>query len=136
MVSAAKRSAPALALLVHPNMAVLSALQHSFEARGFHSVVSRDMPTAMLALSQHDFAVAVIYHRVAEDGDGFSVGAMARRIFPNAHIAVICGEKDVVSLQAAINNRLDQVFEEKAGSEQVVDAILGKLGKAETASVQ
>jgi ActR/RegA family two-component response regulator len=136
VVSAAKRSAPALALLVHPNMAVLSALQHSFEARGFHSVVSRDMPTAMLALSQHDFAVAVIYHRVVEDGDGFSVGAMARRIFPHAHIAVICGEKDVSALQAAINNRLDQVFDEHSGSEQVVDAILGKLGKEESASVQ
>ena len=136
MVSAARKSAPALALLVHPNMGVLSALQRSFEGRGFHSVVSRDMPTALLALSQHDFTVAVVHHRIVEEGDGFALGAMARRIFPQAHIAVICGERDVSALQAAINNRFDQVFDDKAGSEQVADAILGKLGRAETDAVQ
>jgi hypothetical protein len=136
VVSAVKKSAPALALLVHPNMGVLSALQHSFEVRGIHSVVSRDMPTTLLALSQHDFAVAVIHHRVTEEGDGWALGSVARRLFSQAHIAVICGEKDVMSLQAAINNRLDQVFDEKAGSEQVADAIIGKLGRAETEKVQ
>lgn len=136
MVSVAKRSAPPLALLVHPNTGVLSALQRAFEARGMHSVVSRDMATTLLALSQHDFSVAVVHHRIHEEGDGWALGGVARRLFSGAHIAVICGEKDVAALQSAINNRLDQVFDEKAGIEQITDTIMGKLGKSETEQVQ
>ena len=136
MVSAVRKNAPALALLVHPNMGVLSGLQRSFEARGIHSVVSRDMPTALLALSQHDLAAVVVNHRVVEEGDGFALGSVARRLFPESHIAVICGEKDVASLQAAINNRLDQVFDEKVAIEKIADAVIGKLTKSATEKVQ
>lgn len=128
MVKVAKREVSALALLVHPNMSVLSALQNSFAARGIHSLVARDMPTALLALSQHEFTAAVVHHRIAEDGDGWALGSVVRRIFPDAHIAVICEEKDVAALQAAINNRLNQVFDEKSDSEQVANAIAGRLG--------
>jgi ActR/RegA family two-component response regulator len=117
-------------------MGVLSALQRSFEARGIHSVVSRDMATTLMALSQHEFSVAVLHHRIHEDGDGWALGGVARRLFPGAHIAVICGEKDVAALQSAINNRLDQVFDEKAAIEQITDAIMGKLSKSETDKVQ
>jgi ActR/RegA family two-component response regulator len=117
-------------------MGTLSSLQRSFEAHGMHSVVSRDMPTALLALSQHDFTVVVIHHRIVEEGDGWALGSLARRLFPQAHIAVICTEKDVAALQAAINNRLDQVFDEKAASEQIAEAILRKQGKGETDQVQ
>ena len=135
-VVSARKNAPALALLVHPNMSVLSALQRSFEVRGIHSVVSRDMATTLLALSQHDFSVAVVHHRIHEEGDGWALGGVVRRLFPSAHIAVMCGEKDVAALQSAINNRLDQVFDEKAALEEVTDAIVGKLGKSETEKVQ
>ena len=128
MVSVAKRR-PGLALLVHPNMGALSSLQRSFEMNDMHSVVSRDMPTALLALSQHDFTVVVIHHRIVEEGDGWALGSLARRIFPQSHIAVICTEKDVAALQAAINNRLDQVFDEKTASEQIADAILRKQAR-------
>ena len=130
MVKVAKENAPTLVLLVHPNMTVLSALQNSFAARGVHSVVSRDMPTALLALSQHEFAIAVIHHRVVEDGDGWALGSVVRRIFPESYVAVICGEKDVASLQAAINNRLNNVFDEKAAGEHIADAVLGKTSGA------
>jgi ActR/RegA family two-component response regulator len=136
VVNAVRKNAPALALLVHPNMGELSGLQRSFESRGIHSVVSRDMPTALLALSQHEFAAVVLHHRIVEDGDGFALGSVARRIFPECHIAVICAEKDVASLQAAINNRLDQVFDHKAAAGQIADAILGKVSKSETERVQ
>jgi DNA-binding NtrC family response regulator len=135
VVSPAKRR-PTLALLVHPNMGVLSGLQRSFETHGMHSVVSRDMPTALLALSQHDFTVLVIHHRMTEEGDGWALGSLARRLFPDAHIAVICTEKDVAALQAAINNRLDEVFDEKTASEQIAESIFRKQGKGETDQVQ
>ena len=136
MVNIAKKASPALALLVQPNMGALSALQRSFEARGIHSVVSRDMATALLALSQHDFSVVVVHHRIHEDGDGWGLGGVARRLFPKAYIAVMCGEKDVAALQSAINNRLDQVFDDKSAIDQIADAIIGKLGKSETEKVQ
>jgi DNA-binding NtrC family response regulator len=136
VVSSATKNDPMLALLIHPNMGVLSALQNSFAARGVHSVVSRDMPTALLALSQHDFSVAVIHDRIIEAGDGWALGSIVRRLFPGAHIAVICGTKDVLALQSAINNRLDQVFDEKVAIEKIADAVIGKLGKSETEKVQ
>ena len=128
VVKVAKHDVQTLALLVHPNMGVLSALQNSFAARGVHSLVARDLPTALLALGQHDFSAAVVYQRMAEEGDGWALGSVVRRIFPDAHIAVICSEKDVASLQAAINNRLNQVFDEKAGSEDVAETIANRLG--------
>jgi len=136
VVSAAKKAPANVALLVHPSMGVLSSMQRSFEARGVHSVVARDIPSALLALSQHDFTILVVHHRFVEDGDGWSLGAITRRLFPHAYIAVTCGEKDVLALQSAINNRLDQVFDEKAATDQIVDAIVGKLGKSETEKVQ
>ena len=125
-----------LSLLVHPNISTLSALQRSFEIEGMESVVSRDMPTALLALSQHDFSVVVIYHRIVEEGDGWTLGALVRRLFPRAHIAVICNEKDVSALKAAINNRLDQVFDEKTDHEQIVAAILQKQARDGSRQVQ
>jgi ActR/RegA family two-component response regulator len=136
MVSRAKQPPAKLALLVHPNMNFLSALQRAFSDRGMMAVACRDLPTALLALSQHDFEAAVIHSKISEEGDGWSLSATARRIFPDAHIAVTCTERDVVSLQSAINNRLNQIFEQSVPGEQIADAIVAKLGKSETSQVQ
>ena len=136
MVSRAKQAPAALALLVHPNMNFLSGLQRAFSSRGIMAVTCRDLPTALLSMSQHDFEVAVIHSKIYEEGDGWSLSAVARRIFPDAHIAVTCTERDVASLQSAINNRLNQIFEESVQGEQIADAIVGKLGKSETSHVQ
>jgi ActR/RegA family two-component response regulator len=136
VVRNARKETIALALLVHPNMGTLSSLQRSFEMHGMHSVVSRDMPTALLALSQHDFSVVVIRDRISETDDGWALGSLARRLYPEAHIAVVCTEKDVAALQSAINSRLDEVFDEKAATDQIAEAILRKRAKDETDKVQ
>ena len=138
MVSRNKGHVETLALLVHPNTAVLSALQHSFAARGVHSVVARDMASALLALGQHEFNIAVINQRIAvnEDGDGWALGCVMRRLFPDAHVAVICSEKDVASLQAAINNRLNQVFDAQTGAEDIADATVRSTDRPQLAMVQ
>jgi ActR/RegA family two-component response regulator len=135
MVSRAKKPPAQLALLVHPNMNFLSGLQRAFSSRGVMAVACRDLPTALLALSQHDFEAAVIHSKITEEGDGWSLSAIARRIFPDAHISVTCTEKDVAALQSAINNRLNQIFEESVQGEQIADAILGKLEGASSAQV-
>lgn len=135
MVNRAQKPPASLALLVHPNMNFLSALQRSFAAQDVMAVACRDLPTALLALSQHDFEIAVIHSKVFEEGDGWSLSAVARRIFPDAHIAVTCTAKDVASLQSAINNRLNQIFEEVVPSEQIANAILGKIDRSASGKV-
>ncbi|MCU1311124.1 MAG: hypothetical protein JWO20_2249 [Candidatus Angelobacter sp.] len=127
MVKTRKDEVPRLALLVHPNVSFLTALQHSFEAKGVHSVVARDLPTALLALNQHDFGMAVIHSRIAEEGDGWALAGVVRRMFGRAHVAVTCEEKSVLSLQSTINHGLNQLFDKNTDSEQVVSAVLSKI---------
>jgi ActR/RegA family two-component response regulator len=136
MVKARKDELPRLALLVHSNVAFLTALQHSFEARGIHSVVARDLPTALLALNQHDFGVAVIHSRITEEGDGWALAGVVRRLFVRAHVAVTCEEKSVLSLQSTINHGLNQLFDKSCDSDQVVSAVLAKIGGAAEPMVQ
>jgi ActR/RegA family two-component response regulator len=131
MVKTRKDEVPRLALLVHPNVSFLTALQHSFEAKGVHSVVARDLPTALLALNQHDFGMAVINSRIAEEGDGWALAGVVRRMFGRAHVAVTCEEKSVLSLQSTINHGLNQLFDKNTDSEQVVSAVLSKISGGE-----
>jgi ActR/RegA family two-component response regulator len=132
MVKTRKDELPRLALLVHPNVSFLTALQHSFEAKGVHSVVARDLPTALLALNQHDFGMAVINSRVAEEGDGWALAGVVRRMFGRAHVAVTCEEKSVLSLQSTINHGLNQLFDKNTDSDQVVSAVLSKMVGSES----
>ncbi|MCU1308086.1 MAG: hypothetical protein JWN45_2781 [Acidobacteriaceae bacterium] len=132
MVKTRKDEVPRLALLVHPNVSFLTALQHSFEAKGVHSVVARDLPTALLALNQHDFGMAVINSRVTEEGDGWALAGVVRRMFGRAHVAVTCEEKSVLSLQSTINHGLNQLFDKNTDSDQVVSAVLSKMSGNES----
>src|SRR6476646_3311013 len=43
------------ALIVHSDMSVLSAFQSSFVSKGYVAILARDLPTALLALTQHFF---------------------------------------------------------------------------------
>jgi ActR/RegA family two-component response regulator len=136
MVKARKDELPRLALLVHSNVSFLTALQHSFEARGIRSVVARDLPTALLALNQHDFGMAVIHSRITEEGDGWALAGVVRRLFGKAHVAVVCEEKSVLSLQSTINHGLNQLFDKSCDSNQVVSAVLERLVGAGESAIQ
>jgi ActR/RegA family two-component response regulator len=120
MVSQQKPDSPKLALLVDPSLSVLSALQDSFTSRGVQCVASRDLLTALLAVTQHEFNFAIINARIKEEGDGWTLAGLARKLFPRAYVAVTCVEKDVLVLQSAINSGLNQVFESSTSSEEVV----------------
>ncbi len=123
-----------LALVVHPDLQALSKFQSAFAADGVRSVVARDLPTALLAITQHDFDLAVLASRVTEQGDGWCLGGVLRMVFPKATIAVISPVTDVPTLQAAINNGLDQVFEAESEPKEIVDTLLGTAPRQRTTS--
>ncbi|MBV9609137.1 MAG: hypothetical protein JO187_06230 [Acidobacteria bacterium] len=115
-------------LIVHPDMAMLSALQGEFTKRGFTSIVARDLPTTLLAMTQHYFDLAVISSKITEEGDGWPVGGVLRLIFPKAVLLVIAPQTDVLTLKSAINNGVDEICEKNRPAEQIVAAALQKSG--------
>lgn len=112
------------ALLVHPSMSALSALQHGFAAKGIRCVVARDLPTALLALSQHFFTLVLINSAISEEGDGWSLGGVTRLLFPEAYIGVLTAETSVLTLQAAINNGLNRIYDSAAPPDDLVTNFL------------
>jgi hypothetical protein len=118
------------ALLVHPSMAVLSALQHNFAAKDIRCVVARDLPTALLALSQHFFTLVLISSAITEEGDGWALGGVTRLLFPGAFIGVLSSETSVLTLQAAINNGLNRVYDSATPPDGLVAAFLNDRNNA------
>ena len=112
------------ALIVHADMNVLSAFQSSFVSKGYVAILARDLPTALLALTQHFFDVAVISSRLAEGGDGWPLAGVVHLIFPKAFVGVLTPETNVLTLQAAINNGVTQIFDASSNPDHVVNASL------------
>jgi DNA-binding NtrC family response regulator len=113
------------ALIVHSDMSVISAFQSSFVSKGYVAILARDLPTALLALTQHFFDVAVISSRLAEGGDGWPLAGVVHLIFPKAFVGVLTPETSVLTLQAAINNGVTQIFDASSHPEHVVKTSLG-----------
>ena len=112
------------ALIVHSDMSVLSAFQSSFVSKGYVAILARDLPTALLALTQHFFDVAVISSRLAEGGDGWPLAGVVHLVFPKAFVGVLTPETNVLTLQAAINNGVTQIFDAASNPDQVVNTSL------------
>ena len=123
----ARQSRTSLVLLVCPGLQRLSALQEAFAQAGFEVIVARDLPTALLAISQHDFGASFITARIAESGDGYVLGAVFRRVFPKAFLAVLAAEASVPELQAAINHGMDQLFEDSIAAADIVSHVRNRL---------
>ena len=113
-----------LALLVNPNVAELTSQQNAFSAQGIKCVAARDLPTCLLAITQHVCDLALVSSRIAEEGDGWALSGVLRMVYPNAFIAVMTSETSVATLQAAINNGLNQIYETGTPAENLVTAIL------------
>jgi ActR/RegA family two-component response regulator len=114
------------ALIVHADMSVLSAFQSSFVSKGYVAILARDLPTALLAVTQHFFDVAVISSKLGEGGDGWPLAGVVHLIFPKAFVGVLTPETNVLTLQAAINNGVTQIFDASSNPEHVVtDSLAG-----------
>jgi ActR/RegA family two-component response regulator len=122
------------ALIVHADMSVLTAFQSSFVSKGYVAILARDLPTALLALTQHFFDVAVISSRLAEGGDGWPLAGVVHLVFPKAFVGVLTPETSVLTLQAAINNGVTQIFDVSSNPEHVVNTSLSSQPTASTAT--
>jgi len=128
-MATASNSEMKLALVVHPNLSVLSKFQETFKQAGMTTLLARDLPTALIAISQNDFEIAVISWRITEPGDGWALGATLRRIFPSAFVAVLANETSVPTLKEAINQGFDQLYEESRPAEETATQVVVHFSK-------
>ena len=118
-----------MALVVHPDLGTLSNLQTALSAKGFTVIVARDLPTALLAITHHYFEVAIVSSQMAEGGDGWPLAGVLHLVFPKAFVGVVSPvEPDVLTLQAAINYGVREVYRQSMPAPEVVDAIMKQLG--------
>jgi DNA-binding NtrC family response regulator len=118
-----------LALVVHPDLSVLSKFQETFQQAGMTTLLARDLATALVAISQNDFEVAIISSRVAESGDGWALGATLRRIFRSALVVVLANETSVPTLKEAINRGFDQLYDASLTPEEVAAQVVATCAK-------
>lgn len=109
-----------MALVVYPDMQALSSIQGELLKHGIATIVARDLPTALLAMTQHYFDIAIVSSTVSEAGDGWALGGVLRMVFPRAFLAIITPESDVHTLKNAINNGIDEIFETRTSYQDVV----------------
>lgn len=118
-------SAPRMALVVHADVGTLSSLQSALSANGFTTIVARDLPTALLAITHHHFEVAIVSSQTAEGGDGWPLAGVLHMVFPRAFVCVIAPtEPDVLTLQAAINYGVREVYQQSTPAPEIVHAIM------------
>ncbi len=116
-----------LALVVHSDMAALSKFQAALAQKGIKSIVARDLPTALLAITQHYFNVCIVSSQLTEGGDGWPLVGVLHMVFPRAFVAVVSPlGPDVLTLQAAINYGAQEVFQQSKPAEEIVEAIVAQ----------
>jgi ActR/RegA family two-component response regulator len=130
---------PKNALVVVSDLEALTAFQTALASKGYVVTVARDLPTALLAITQHYFDLAIVSSRLGEGGDGWPLAGVLHLVFPRAFIAVLTpGEPDVVTFQSAINNGVSEIYDQAKGPSEVVGNILSHANEANggAASVQ
>lgn len=110
------------ALVVHPELGVLSQYQSLLSANGFTTVVARDLPTALLAITQHYFDLAIVSSQLGEAGDGWPLAGVLHLVFPGSYIGVLVPGADLLTLQSAINSGVQDVYEITQSPQSVVSA--------------
>ena len=116
-----------MALLVHSDLNVLSVLQSALTQQGVRTVVARDLPTMLMAITQHYFDLAVVGSRISEEGDGWPVASVLRMVFPNAFLAVVAPRADVLTLKAAINSGINEVYQSDRSPEEIASTLIAHV---------
>ncbi len=130
---AASLSSPHMALVVHPDMSTVSGLQSALSGKGFTTIVARDLPTALLAMTQHYFEIAIVSAHLHENGDGWPLAGVLHLVFPKAFVAVIAPhEPDVLTLQSAINYGVREIYQQSAPAQDVVESVLAQVEPGST----
>jgi ActR/RegA family two-component response regulator len=128
IAQASTRRAGRTALLVHFDLSTITSFQSALNENAYVTVVARDLPTALLAMTQHYFDVAIVSSRLAEGGDGWPLAGVLRLVFPKALITVLTPEEpDVATLRSAINNGVSELYPQSREPREVVQAISGQM---------
>ena len=115
---------PKTALVVSSDLQALTGFQSALTSNGYVTIIARDLPTALLSITQHYFDVAIVASRLGEGGDGWPLAGVLHLVFPRAFIAVLTpGDPDVVTFQAAINNGVTEIYEQSRRPADIVSAI-------------
>src|SRR5690349_7365082 len=120
------------ALIVHPELWVLAQYQTLLPKNGVTTVVARDLPTALLAITQHYFDIAIVSSQLSEAGDGWPLAGVLHLVFPGSYIGVLVPGADLLTLQSAINHGVQDVFEITQSPQSVVKASLAAAKFAES----
>lgn len=120
------------ALVVHPELSVLAQYQTLLSKNGFSTVVARDLPTALLAITQHYFDLAIVSSQLGEAGDGWPLAGVLHLVFPGSYIGVLVPGADLLTLQSAINSGVQEVYEMSQPAQAVVPAIVAAAKLAES----
>jgi DNA-binding NtrC family response regulator len=116
------------ALLVHPDLKVLSDLQSELSQRSYTCILARDLPTALLAMTQHYFDMGLIAAQITEQGDGWSLSGVFRMVFPKSFVAVLGADTGIRTLQTAINNGINDVYEPTRTPQDIVNSVVTQMG--------
>jgi hypothetical protein len=117
-----------IALVVHPNLERVASFQSVLTTNNFMAIIARDLPTALLAITQHPLDVAIVSSRVQEEGDGWALAGVIHLACPKSFVCVTSAtEPDIFILQSAINNGAREVYLESNPASDVVKSILGHL---------
>ena len=115
------------ALVVASDLEVLTAFQTALTSQGYVVILARDLPTALLATTQHYFDLAIVSSRLGEGGDGWALAGVLHLVFPRAFVAVLTpGEPDVVTFQSAINNGVSEIYDQSRRPNEIVGAIVAQ----------
>jgi DNA-binding NtrC family response regulator len=124
-MSARSSTPPKTALVVSSDLEALTAFQAALTGSGYVVILARDLPTALLAITQHYFDVAIVASRLGEGGDGWPLAGVLHLVFPRAFVAVLTpGEPDVITFQAAINNGVTEIYDQSRRPADIVGAIV------------
>ena len=119
------------ALVVHPDLNMLSKYQALLAAEQCTTIVARDLPTALMAITQHYFDVAIVSSQLGEPGDGWPLAGVIHLVFPKSYVGVLVPGADLLTLQTAINSGVQEVYEGDRAPEAVVSSVLGSLKAGE-----
>lgn len=115
------------ALLVHSNMEVLSHLQNALRREGYITIVARDLSSALLAVTQHQFQLAVIFADLGEPGAGWPLAGVLHLAFPKAFVCVLeQNEPQLAAMRFAINYGVHEIYSQTKPTADLVAALIKK----------
>ena len=78
------------------------------------------------------FRVAIVSSQLGEPGDGWPLAGVIHLVFPKSYVGVLVPGADLLTLQTAINNGVQEVYEGDRAPEAVVSRVLGSLKAGES----